>query len=96
MRLCFSKTDETTFDSKLLFLADHQKNSGNEPLGKARGSFWNKNCAFLCILWAKALIYNKHNKDRYESASVPSHVSKQSSRKKYIFILSLSLESSQA
>lgn len=96
MCLCFSKTDETTFDSKLLFLADHQENSGNEQLGKARGSFWNKNCALLCILRAKALIYNKHNKGRNEAASVPSHVSKQSSRKKYIIILSLSLESSQS
>lgn len=92
MCLCFSKTDETTFDSKLLFLADHQKNSGNKQLGKARGSFWNKNCAFLCILWAKALIYNKHNKGRNEAARVLSHINKQSSRKKYIFILSLSLK----
>lgn len=47
MCLCFSKTDETTFDSKLLFLADHQENSGNKQLGKARGSFWNKNCFSL-------------------------------------------------
>lgn len=92
MCLCFSKTDETTFDSKLLFLADHQENSGNKQLGKARGSFWNKNCAFLCILRAKTLIYNKHNKGRNEAASVLSHVSKQSSRKKHIFILSLSLK----
>lgn len=92
MRLCFSKTDETTFDSNLLFLADHQENSGNKRLGKARGSFWNKNCAFLCVLRAKALIYNKHNKDRNEAASVLSHVSKQSSGKKHIFILSLSLK----
>lgn len=96
MCLCFPKTDETTFDSKLLFLADHQENSGNEQLGKARGSFWNKNCPFLCILGAKALIYNKHNKGRYEAASVPSHVSKESSKKIYIFILSFSLESSES
>lgn len=92
MRLCFSKTDETTFDSKLLFLADHQENSGKKQLGKARGSFWNKNCAFLCILRAKALIYNKHNEGRNEAASVLSHVSKQSSRKQHIFILSFSLK----
>lgn len=82
MCLCFSKTDETTFDSKLLFLAVHQEKPGNKQLGKARGSFWNKNCAFLCILGAKALIYNRHNKSRNEAAIVLAHVSKQSSRKK--------------
>lgn len=76
MRLCFSKTDETTFDSKLLFLADHQENSGNKQWGKARGSFWNKNCAFLRILRAKALIYKQHNEGRDEAASVLPHVSK--------------------
>lgn len=85
MCLCFSKTDETTFDSKLLFLTDHQENSGSKQLGKARGSFWNKNCAFLCVSQAKALIYNKHSKGRNETAIVLSHVSKQSRRNTILF-----------